>query len=176
MPANWPARCLLIKQHSNHDTEFQFRIKELKIHHFQLNVCQCHLPCKTYKLHLQLEKTGLWFAHCQQILQNISILPSMYVGEQRHWFYLLRLWICIPVRAEVRSSFITTTVLFGMNPRSHHKGATGRVWTGDQLLPILCHCQLGQDINRSRMTSNREMGMQIGFTTTLTGFFRMGCS
>ena len=51
----------------------------------------------------------------------------MYVGEQRHWFYLLRLWICIPVRAEVSSSFITTTVLFGMNPRSHHKGATGRV-------------------------------------------------
>ena len=36
--------------------------------------------------------------------------------------------------------------LFGMNPRSHHKGATGRVRTGDQLLPVLCHCQLGQDI------------------------------
>ena len=36
--------------------------------------------------------------------------------------------------------------LFGTNPRSHHKGATGRVWTGDQLLPVLCHCQLGQDI------------------------------
>ena len=37
-------------------------------------------------------------------------------------------------------------LLFRMNPRSHHKGATGRVWTGDQLLPVLCHCQLGQDI------------------------------
>ena len=36
--------------------------------------------------------------------------------------------------------------LFGTNPRSHHKGATGRVQTGDQLLPVLCHCQLGQDI------------------------------
>ena len=36
--------------------------------------------------------------------------------------------------------------LFGKNPRSHHKGATGRVRTGDQRLPILCHCQLGQDI------------------------------
>ena len=35
-----------------------------------------------------------------------------------------------------------------MNPRSHHKGATGRVRTGDQLLPVLCHCQLGQDIYR----------------------------
>ena len=38
--------------------------------------------------------------------------------------------------------------LFGKNPRSHHKGATGRVTvrTVDQLLPVLCHCQLGQDI------------------------------
>ena len=36
--------------------------------------------------------------------------------------------------------------LFGTNPRSHHKGATGRVRTGDQQLPVLCHCQLGQDI------------------------------
>ena len=34
---------------------------------------------------------------------------------------------------------------FGMNPRSHHKGATGRVRTGDQRLPVLCRCQLGQD-------------------------------
>ena len=32
--------------------------------------------------------------------------------------------------------------LFGTNPRSHHKGATGRVRTGDQRLPVLCHCQL----------------------------------
>ena len=36
--------------------------------------------------------------------------------------------------------------LFRKNPRSHHKGATCRVRTGDQLLPVLCHCQLGQDI------------------------------
>ena len=36
--------------------------------------------------------------------------------------------------------------LFRKNPRSHHKGATGRVQTGDQLLPFLCPCQLGQDI------------------------------
>ena len=36
--------------------------------------------------------------------------------------------------------------LFRTNPRSHHKGATGRVRTGNQRLPVLCHCQLGQDI------------------------------
>ena len=35
--------------------------------------------------------------------------------------------------------------LFWKNPRSYHKGATGRVRTGDQRLPVLCHCQLGQD-------------------------------
>ena len=46
-------------------------------------------------------------------------------------------------KAEVRSSFITTTV----REESHHKGATGRVRTGDQRLPVLCHCQLGQDIS-----------------------------
>ena len=34
---------------------------------------------------------------------------------------------------------------FGKNPRSHHKGATSRVRTGNQRLPVLCHCQLGQD-------------------------------
>ena len=33
-----------------------------------------------------------------------------------------------------------------LGPRSHHKGATCRVRTGDQRYPILCHCQLGQDI------------------------------
>ena len=36
--------------------------------------------------------------------------------------------------------------LFGINPRSHHKGATGRVRIGNQRLPVLCHGQLGQDI------------------------------
>ena len=36
--------------------------------------------------------------------------------------------------------------LFWKNPRSHHKGATSRVRTGDQLLPVLCHCQLVIDI------------------------------
>ena len=39
--------------------------------------------------------------------------------------------------------------LFGKDPRSHHKGATGRVRAGNQLLPVLCHCQLGQDIPTS---------------------------
>ena len=36
---------------------------------------------------------------------------------------------------------------FMTNPRSHHKGATGRVRTGDQRIPVLCHCQLGKDIS-----------------------------
>ena len=50
-------------------------------------------------------------------------------------------------RAEVRRSFISTTVR-----DEYHKGATGRVRTGDQRLPVLCHCQLGQDIPRKRAT------------------------
>ena len=35
-------------------------------------------------------------------------------------------------RAEVRHD------CSGTNPRSHHKGATGRLRTGDQQLPVLC--------------------------------------
>ena len=31
--------------------------------------------------------------------------------------------------------------LFGTNPRSHQKGATGRVRAGDQRLPVLFHFQ-----------------------------------
>ena len=36
--------------------------------------------------------------------------------------------------------------LLETNPRLHHKGATARVWTGNQQLPVLFHCQLGKDI------------------------------
>ena len=59
------------------------------------------------------------------------------------------------VKAEVHSSFNTTTV-WEQHPslRSLHKDATdanttgckGRVRTGDQLHPVLCPCQLEQDI------------------------------
>ena len=37
--------------------------------------------------------------------------------------------------------------LFGTNPRSHHQGATGRVRTGDQRLPVLRRCRLGHGIH-----------------------------
>ena len=52
---------------------------------------------------------------------------------------------CAQAKAEVRRSFITTTVR-EQSPRSHHKGATSRVRNGDQWYPVLCHCQLGHDI------------------------------
>ena len=60
------------------------------------------------------------------------------------WMTLL---LCFCFKAEVRSSFITTTVL-DQSPRSHHKGATSRVRTGDQLYSALCQChyQFGQGI------------------------------
>ena len=51
--------------------------------------------------------------------------------------------------------------LFGTNPRSHHKGATGRVRTGDQRLPALCHCQLGQDIPNITRLSNRPLAQEV---------------
>ena len=51
----------------------------------------------------------------------------------------------IAIKAEVHSSIITTPVR-EQRPKSHHKGATGWVPTVYQLYPVLCHCQLGQDI------------------------------
>ena len=46
------------------------------------------------------------------------------------------------LKAEVRRSFVTTTVR-EQRPRPHHKCATGRVRTasGDQRYPVLGHCQ-----------------------------------
>ena len=69
-------------------------------------------------------------------------------------------------RAEVRRSFITT--LFGTNPRSHHKGATDRVRTGDQLLPVLCYCQHGQDIPN---TSTSKLCNTSGLYTYILGMW-----
>ena len=55
-----------------------------------------------------------------------------------------------PIKVGWRYATALLPQLFGnlKNPRSNHKGATGRVRTGNQLLPVLCHCQLGQDIPR----------------------------
>ena len=50
------------------------------------------------------------------------------------------------LKAGVRRSFIAKTQVREQRPRSHHKSATGRVRTGNQRYPVLCHCQLGQDI------------------------------
>ena len=53
--------------------------------------------------------------------------------------------VSISVRGGVFADLITTTVR-ERHLRSHYKGATGRVRTGDQRHPVLCHCQLRQDI------------------------------
>ena len=51
-------------------------------------------------------------------------------------------------------SSLNTTTVWEQHPRPHHNGATdaittsgkGRVRTGDRWHPVLCLCQLGQDI------------------------------
>ena len=61
----------------------------------------------------------------------------------------LAVWVSnshtILLKVGVHCSFNTATI-WEQNPRSHHKGATGRVRTGNQPYPVLCLCQLGQDI------------------------------
>ena len=56
-------------------------------------------------------------------------------------------------KAEVRRSFISTTIR-EQRPKSHHKGATGRVRTE---YPVLCHCQLGQDCLRGSRPAIRAL-------------------
>ena len=53
-----------------------------------------------------------------------------------------------------RGSKATTTTIREQCPRPHHKGATGRVRTENQQFPVLCHCQLGQDIPHSTHRSS----------------------
>ena len=60
-----------------------------------------------------------------------------------YYYICYHIITCYYSEAEVRRSFL----LPRQSPRSQHKGATGRVWTGDQRHPVLCHCQLGQDIS-----------------------------
>ena len=74
-----------------------------------------------------------------QVLENTekSQVPSGYADE-------LADLVCIGYG--FAAALLVLPRLFGTNPRSHHKGATGRVRTGNQLHPVLCHCQLGQDI------------------------------
>ena len=59
-------------------------------------------------------------------------------------------YVTIP-KAEVCRSFIPTTVRD--ESQVTPQGATCRVRTGNQL-PVLCHCQLGQDIPNTVILEN----------------------
>ena len=82
------------------------------------------------------------------------------------------------VKAKFHLSFNMTTAL-EQHPRSlsHHKGATCRVCSGDQLYhPVLCHCQLGQDIPIQWSTTIRQSWMSLNWSSTeLRCWFSMIC-
>ena len=67
----------------------------------------------------------------EQVLVPSDSLPGNFLFEN--------LRFVSEAEVEVRRSFITTTV-------RDQSPATGRVRTGDQRFPALCHCQLGDDI------------------------------
>ena len=78
-----------------------------------------------------------------EILQELILLQKKkdkevgILGQQVH---LLK-------KSRVFAAALITTTVQELHPRSHYKGgALSRVQTGDQLFPILCHCQLRQDI------------------------------
>ena len=63
-------------------------------------------------------------------------------------FQRLKLSVLLNLKSKIGRRFGAALLprLLVRNPRSHHKGTTARVRTGNQLLPVLYHCQLGQDI------------------------------
>ena len=65
--------------------------------------------------------------------ENFGPPPAVALG------LLGMLSVCSQIKVEVRH-----TTFREQHPRSHHKGATGTVRTGDQRYPVLCQCQLGQ--------------------------------
>ena len=85
---------------------------------------------------------------CQSVLATLSIHTTTY-----------NTYTPLFLRRRFAAALIPR--LFGTNPRSHHKGATGRVRTGDQRLPVLCHCQLGQDISIHTNSPKTSQYVQI---------------
>ena len=73
----------------------------------------------------------------------VRILDTIVYSEHCFGCSLLPKW---KLASGLRFTAALLPRLLGTNLRSHHKGATGRVGTGDQQLPVLCHCQLGKDI------------------------------
>ena len=87
-----------------------------------------------------------------------------YMSNYIAHLYMLLKWLYYMVNNNAVGRRFATALLprlFGMNPRSHHKGATGRVRTGDQRLPVLCHCHLDK-------TSPYIMLFNIKFTNILS--------
>ena len=81
-------------------------------------------------------------------LRNICETWHNYKASIHHWHYAEIQLILLGSDSEIARSVpcIASFSWLVQCPRSHHKGATGRVRTGDQLYPVLCHCHLGQDI------------------------------
>ena len=84
-------------------------------------------------------------------LAYLHIFPESIFVHIQYCIFLnifLHIDICLEYSLIAGRRFTTALLplLFGKNPRSHHKGALWRVWTGDQQLSVLCHFQLGQDI------------------------------
>ena len=108
-----------------------------------VTVSHCHCCHDFFLFALGLVVVIIVNLYCSPLFIMHKVLLIIIVV---HFVLLLKLFlVVIIVKAEVHSSFITTTVL-EQNPMSQHKGAT-RVQTGDVTVsrhdPVLCHCQLG---------------------------------
>ena len=127
---------------------------------YMQNTCKIHVKIHTItyprgKNHGVLHQNLIHAITCQ-IHANATYNNTYRIHTNTYWHVLWHVLVCIgQVLACIQNKYRTIgrrfaaallPRLFGTNPRSHHKGATSRVRTGNQRLPVLCHCQLGQDI------------------------------
>ena len=92
----------------------------------------CAFICKKYGKYARHVSMKVISKICKNMHPPLQVC-WMPCSTQAHWWQ----WLHHQYRVEVHCSFITTTV----REESQVKGATSRVWIGDQLLPVLCHCQ-----------------------------------
>ena len=111
-------------------------------------------PWYKSSIYYQYGRVQVW--RIQETWGLLRISPVLLISFERRF-----LWI----KAEIRRSFITATV-WEQCPRTHHKGATGRVRTGNQLFPVpnLCHWVTSRRTSQAAHTLKQLKHLDLGMS------------
>ena len=112
----------------------------------------CDETCKSRNVNLNSWETtvtvtaGYIYKTCESYVCK-TLWKGFFLSSRATVSGTLVLWYSCMIGRRFAAALLPR--LFGKNPRSHHKGTTVTVRTGDhwQRLPVLCHCQLGQEIH-----------------------------